>query len=521
MNQPTRRQVLTASSVGAAAAAIGAARATPVTSRKTPVRRQNIWALSENSSVVQGYKTAVAAMKQLSQDRPNDPRGWRFQANIHGVPTDEWNNAPAQIRPYWRQCRHGHWRFLPWHRGYLYFFERIVRHFSGDPTWALPYWNWANRSANEQRAIPRPFRSPASEENPLWAEQRDSNLNHPQSPGLLPSVLANDVDVALGHRRYIHVSPNQPGFGGIEHNDSTSSPNTNFHVGLEFPAHDSVHSWIGGLMGNTRTSARDPIFWLHHANIDRVWERWRRLAGHADPDLSAWNRTYTFFDETSDDVTKTRTITIADLLDTSANPLNYVYDDYQHFAPALAQGAAVPNGQQKKTAQAFDAVASVSARSIELSDRPSVLTARLNPAAKAPIEALRSNPTREEDGPIILLSLEGVEYKTKPSGVYNVFINLPAGSANCTDAELHRVGGLSFFGDHGDDHGAQPKQGHDDPTGSVFQFDASHVVRSLARLGRWQDDALRLTFIADDLTDRARKGSFAVTIKKVALYVTP
>jgi hypothetical protein len=43
--------------------------------------------------------------------------------------------------------------------------------------------------------------------------------------------------------------------------------------------HNFVHVDIGGLMESPSTAGRDPIFWLHHANIDRLWEVWRGLPG--------------------------------------------------------------------------------------------------------------------------------------------------------------------------------------------------------------------------------------------------
>jgi len=41
--------------------------------------------------------------------------------------------------------------------------------------------------------------------------------------------------------------------------------------------HDSMHVWIGGDMDDISTSAFDPIFWMHHTNVDRLWARWQRL----------------------------------------------------------------------------------------------------------------------------------------------------------------------------------------------------------------------------------------------------
>src|SRR5207237_349537 len=39
--------------------------------------------------------------------------------------------------------------------------------------------------------------------------------------------------------------------------------------------HGAVHVWVGGEMGRIDWAAYDPIFWAHHANIDRLWARWQ------------------------------------------------------------------------------------------------------------------------------------------------------------------------------------------------------------------------------------------------------
>ena len=40
--------------------------------------------------------------------------------------------------------------------------------------------------------------------------------------------------------------------------------------------HNRVHVWVGGQMG-TGVSPNDPVFWLHHAFIDKLWADWQRL----------------------------------------------------------------------------------------------------------------------------------------------------------------------------------------------------------------------------------------------------
>jgi Common central domain of tyrosinase len=43
--------------------------------------------------------------------------------------------------------------------------------------------------------------------------------------------------------------------------------------------HDGVHGWVRGDMGSIGTSAFDPVFWAHHAMIDRIWYQWQLRHG--------------------------------------------------------------------------------------------------------------------------------------------------------------------------------------------------------------------------------------------------
>lgn len=61
---------------------------------------------------------------------------------------------------------------------------------------------------------------------------------------------------------------------------------TDFTTQLE-NVHDQVHTWVSGDMGLLSTAAYDPIFWSHHAMIDRIWALWQVRNGNSNiaPDL--------------------------------------------------------------------------------------------------------------------------------------------------------------------------------------------------------------------------------------------
>ena len=133
----SRRHVLTHGAALTAAAALPAE-----AQAQSVLLRPNVSNLAPNHPILVSYRTAINAMKALPQ---SDPRNWTRQAQIH-----QGNNTV--------RCPHGNWYFLPWHRAYLLAFERICRQLSGNPSFALPYWDW---TANP-RCRPRSRRRPST-----------------------------------------------------------------------------------------------------------------------------------------------------------------------------------------------------------------------------------------------------------------------------------------------------------------------------------------------------------------------
>ena len=84
-------------------------------------------------------------------------------------------------------------------------------------------------------------------------------------------------------------------------------------MGPRCPAHNHAHAWVGGIMNNTSTSPTDPIFWMHHAEVDRLWEIWRQANPTPAPLLSGPDRIMDPWAESYDE-----------LLDIAA--LGYSYD---------------------------------------------------------------------------------------------------------------------------------------------------------------------------------------------------
>jgi hypothetical protein len=208
--------------------------------------------------VMDTYARGVDLMRALPAE---DPDSWRWAANTHGFPM----GTPP--RPAWGQCAHASLFFLPWHRAYLAWFEGTIRKLAGDETWGLPYWNYSDPDNPDAAFLPAEFRVPTrtvdgeAVPNPLFDPTRNE--------GPLP---AEDIDIvaALTEPRFVGGVPDV-GFGGTDRDRRFGD--------VESTPHNWVHVDIGGLMESPATAGQDPIFWLHHANIDRLWEVWLSLRG--------------------------------------------------------------------------------------------------------------------------------------------------------------------------------------------------------------------------------------------------
>jgi len=200
----------------------------------------------------------------------------------------------------------GLYRFLAWHRRYLVELERELQRVDGilrplaSGKLGIPYWRWQD-----------PF--PAWLENFLPANDPDSGQPAPARKNATPPPKANAADIDLIVNQFRIQNTGLP-----DENDYTK-----FTYGIEgwglrpdgtkLPAHNQGHAWIGGIMNNTSTSPTDPMFWLHHAEIDRLWQIWRQTNPMPAPALSGPDLTMDPWVES-----------YSDLLDISA--LGYVYD---------------------------------------------------------------------------------------------------------------------------------------------------------------------------------------------------
>ena len=212
----------------------------------TPVRfRRSATRLTAGQR--QKLRDSFAAVQKIDDDR-----GYGYHAGIHGLPL-----------PIGCDNAHGTDYFLPWHRAYLYFFERALR--DQVPDAMLTWWDWRTGPTHAAQ-IPKAFATKTVDRkrNPLFSATV-SPLAIQQGGNQVPATTAREPG-APG-------APPLPSFQDVKDvldlNDFVD-----FTAQVE-QLHNAVHVWVGGHMGQIAYAAFDPIFWAHHTMIDRLWRLWQ------------------------------------------------------------------------------------------------------------------------------------------------------------------------------------------------------------------------------------------------------
>ena len=327
----TRRHLLGASAALVAASALPS----PASAQAPKFRRWEITDPAMPPRVLASYKAGIRKMLSLP---PADPRNWYRNAMLHLF-----------------DCPHGNWWFLVWHRAYLGWLEVTLRDLSGDPEFALPYWDWTktprvpaamfddvldpnngafiatfdqfkaqfepvvtsvyasfSTAQKDVLALRQPFDTAAG----FWSVMPAVFFNQPSARGLTltnpdldsdtkATVAINTVRSALRTRLFAGSGdPQQP--AGFQSGKAANHSADSVQGILESGPHNNVHGAMGGGGGAFMAqfySPVDPIFFLHHGNLDRLWDVWaRRQAAQGRPalpqgaDLATWsNEQFCFF----------------------------------------------------------------------------------------------------------------------------------------------------------------------------------------------------------------------------------
>ncbi|MGV2124078.1 tyrosinase family protein [Agrobacterium vitis] len=436
--------------------------------------RKSVWANGGDFSdpILYWYAKGVGKLREKPLA---DNTSWNFMAAIHGIDIDKpdqlslWTKygyytageplpSQADQKLYWKQCQHGSWYFLPWHRGYIWSIEALVRAqivaMGGPADWAMPYWNYSDTTNPKARIMPPAF---AQEEfegvpNPLYIKQRYGS-------GTAPIVITpEDVNLdALNWPLFKGVSSGgSPGFGGVK--TGFSHEGSTYGL-LESLPHNAVHIDVGGhyknnvalpgLMSKPDTAGLDPIFWLHHANIDRLWAQWNAASPlHKNPIDPAWlngpqDRQFVV---PNPDGTPYY-YKPSDMLETTSPKLDYTYDQFiVAQAPALTATATV--GVKAVTEPKAAELAGANANVLALSGERTSSVVRLDDASLALFAAPKTLALglRGGDAPRYnyFLNLENIRAQ-QDGFVIDVYLNLPDDADHQSRLDLH-AGSIGLFG---------------------------------------------------------------------------
>ncbi|KEZ46437.1 Tyrosinase [Scedosporium apiospermum] len=274
------------------------------------------------------FSLFILAFKALQAKDKTDPTSYYQIAGIHGMPYKVWNNARGLSNfDFGGYCTHSSILFLTWHRPYLALFEQALyaaaqgiaarypenvrsRYVEAAKQLRLPFFDWAARVREPAPSFPDSIAKSRiaivdidgrrkTIENPLysfnigqvqpdrgdltgrWAT-RLQTLRHPDSRNNSHNeVIEQELDNESASLRQ------ELSLLLLSFTDYDDFSNSTWRQGSRVRAttslesvHDDIHGRTGGSgghMGALDVSAMDPVFWLHHSNVDRIWAMWQDL----------------------------------------------------------------------------------------------------------------------------------------------------------------------------------------------------------------------------------------------------
>jgi len=209
----------------------------------------------------------IGAVKALMQPENGGPCRYDVLAKMHGD-----NATPLHV----------HAIFLPWHRWFILKYEDALREKA--PGVTLTYWDWGHDSQEPQSS-------------PIWGDEPwkfgrngDPDDDNCVKTGAFASWQPGFPEKHCLKRVWRHQVRNMGGEESVVANTISalvSSENLNMLLvksktfeevaqAIELAPHGTAHNNMGGDM-LSMYSPNDPIFYLHHTNIDRLWDAWQKL----------------------------------------------------------------------------------------------------------------------------------------------------------------------------------------------------------------------------------------------------
>jgi polyphenol oxidase len=336
---------------------------------------------------------------------------------------------------------HWSWFFLPWHRAYLFFLERILadiltKVFSLDGSkFALPYWDWIshkeipNTSERTQKGLASPlFGYDLTQEDMVSADNLGfDNLalwDGYRGPTILKPQMDPANEVSQDSKEHIEetIKFMEPDYVAnmlkLSFEDFAGKSTTSQADGmglLEHNPHNNGHDWVGSRfgsnrdMGTLRYAALDPVFSMHHANIDRIWSMYRKP--QPDPKTSPWGKQkYTFLDITGQPVS----VTVRDVIE-SMNTVQYLppaapLPQTQTFLAAVPAISSAPAQEEKEI---------IVQKAQTLTAKPLTIQAELKPSTKL----LMDKGIAPAESPLTILEITTGPIPVTEKFTIRVFVN--------------------------------------------------------------------------------------------------
>jgi tyrosinase len=451
----------------------------PLPTRAAAGVRLEVTEFGEDSSLVKSLNYAVGQM--LSNHDVTDPRSWLYWFYSHWVPRGV--ATPPQMDPVFRKCKHHMKYFYGWHRGYMYFFERMLQELSGNPNLYQPYWDYYR-----DPRVPQLYQSatlPDGSKN--WLSYRRVNS---EVKGLI-------VD---------SFSPAITTFPWVDDTAPT------YESSSQINPHDQVHDTLGMPMSNPMTAPADPVFFAHHSNVDRLWSAWLHAGGGRSMPAAGdpyWNAAWSY------NLSGSWHLTLAQMIDTTS--LGYTFADLSlpTAAPQPIPTAA-PLLQTQMALRPLSASLNVmgAVGGFALSDRSATVAIPIAPSRKPRLRQLLELQLPELKH--VDIALEGVKLTERgEQGGYNykVFLNLPTERIGASPYQRYYLGSFGSFGILAD------QEMHGGPV--TLRFAATNVLRSQASNGTLDLSRAALSFIISGAPEAASPGEPLITVDRVVIVTAP
>ena len=242
---------------------------------------------------------------------------------------------------------------------------------------------------------------------------------------------------------------------------------------------------VGGWMSDPNTAAQDPIFWAHHANIDRLWDAWVKLdAGRLDPKdptLTAWlDQKFYFFDEKANQCY----LTGRDVLKDAAQ-LGY---RYQSITVPVPPTKVTCPGARLTASFTPQLVAELTQAKVSLGSKllthPLPVKEIVPPPPPPPPPGKAKVARAATSAHHYVISFDEIDFDKNPGVGYQVYLNLPEGTKPVPTGPYY-IGTLHFFG---------LKHSHQESHESQLQFDATNAVNTLKQHNQWKGE-IKVTYV--------------------------